>query len=121
MKGLCAPTIIAIFLGLLSIIGSIMAVFHSNKTLRQSDKMSLEVQKTRSQAIRTAVSNIIFNVLFVAVLFVLCYYGHKTVAWVLLLLPIILGILLIFMVINATGTLIKGLEEGFKDKKHVTN
>lgn len=60
-KGLCAPTLIAIALGVLGVLGS------------TADKKA---------------ENLVSSIITIAVLWALCYYGHTTIAWVVLLAPL---------------------------------
>jgi len=70
-KGLCAPTLIAIALAVMSIFGS------------SRDKME------------TLASNLVL----IALLFALCYYGHTTAAWIVLIAPIFLALSFVALLI----------------------
>jgi len=65
-KGLCAPTLIAIGLTVMSLLGG---------------------GKTKSD-------DLISQIVLIAILFTLCYYGHPKAAWGVLLIPFVFVVLM---------------------------
>lgn len=80
-RGLCAPTIIAIFLGLISLAG---AYSNDNGDMRNGNFYKQSIGQ----------------LLLITLLFTLCYNDYNTAAWVVLLLPVILGVFAYIILIN---------------------
>ena len=92
-KGWCAPTIIYVALGLITILG---ILFSDRRTVRQSGM-------TKSSLL---LSNIISLLIMTMVFYLLCSNGYTTTAYVLLLLPIIIGLVLLLIFAIFLGTAI---------------
>ena len=83
----CAPFIIYIILGIVSLISTIM---------RPMDDDDNKVQTKITAVVVQAISIFLFGLL----LYWLCYNCHTTIAWVILLLPVILFIFLLLVAIG---------------------
>jgi cell division protein FtsW (lipid II flippase) len=92
-KGWCAPTIIYVALGLITILG---ILFSDRRTVRQSGM-------TKGSLL---LSNIISLLIMTMVFYLLCSNGYTTTAYVLLLLPIIVGLVLLLIFAVFLGTAI---------------
>jgi|688.fasta_scaffold417402_3 hypothetical protein len=85
----CAPFIIYVILSIISLLST------------------FQTQQTQILII-TLTIHIISNLIFGYLIYWLCYHCHLTIAWIVLLLPIILSIILTILFI---GFIIKNLEK----------
>lgn len=67
----------------------------------------ISLKKHKENAMTSLLGSLIGNVILIAILFFLCKSGHNTIAWVLLLLPLILAILAVVVLVVT----IKALEK----------
>jgi len=98
----CAPFIIYVILGIVSIISTIMKPIESDDPVRTKTVM--------------VVTNIVSVTLFGALFYWLCYMCYNTVAWVILLIPVVLFIFLLILAISMLGNLMS--EEKKKGDEH---
>ena len=101
-KGWCAPTIIYVALGLVTIVG---ILFADRRTMRQAGV-------TKGSAL---LSNIISLLIMTMVFYLLCSNGYKTTAYVLLLLPIIVGLILLLIFAVFVGSAVGSSDRRGRD------
>ena len=92
-KGFCIPTVIYMALGLLTIVGTLFA---DRRTVMRSGmtKGSLVLSNT--------IGILIMSMIF----YLLCVNGYETIAWVLLLFPLIFGLIIVIVLFATLGTAI---------------
>jgi cell division protein FtsW (lipid II flippase) len=105
-KGWCAPTIIYVALGLITILG---ILFSDRRTVRQSGM-------TKGSLL---LSNIISLLIMTMVFYLLCSNGYTTTAYVLLLLPIIVGLILLLIFAVFLGTAIGTADSSERKSRRV--
>lgn len=104
-SGFCVPTIIAIVIGVLGIVGSMVAVVRAKK-----DK---DPNSARDKALKSLAVTVLVNVAMVGLMYFLCRTGHDTIAWILLLLPLIFLMVVLFMFVGLID-IIKDSEEKYR-------
>lgn len=100
----CAPFIIYVILGIVSIISTIM------KPVEGDDPV-----KTKTVMV---ITNVVSVALFGSLFYWLCYMCYNTVAWVILLIPVVLFIFLLILAISMLGNLMGEEKKKSSDKKH---
>lgn len=100
----CAPFIIYVILGIVSIISTIMKPVGGDNPVRTKTVM--------------VITNIVSVALFGSLYYWLCYMCYNKVAWFILLFPIILFIFLMILGLSMMGNLIGKDKKTSSDKKH---
>lgn len=82
-KGLCAPSVIAAILVVLGFVQTLLS----------------KKQDSQKSAMESPAVSLVGGLIFVGIIYTLCYYQYDTAAWIVLLLPaILLGALIVMAV-----------------------
>jgi hypothetical protein len=89
--GWCTPLYIYLVLAVISLIATV-------RTHLQNPKMV---------SVESIIMSIIYMVFWTGVIYLLCSTCHENIAWIILLLPLIIMLLIIFLIFGAIGAFIE--------------
>ena len=102
----CLPALISVIFTILSLIGSIGSLFHSNFTI---------------ELFGSFVMSTIMHGMWSLFIEYLCLHGHESIAWILLVLPLVLTLIIGIISLLIFNTFLKTIQSKIKEESSKSN